>query len=142
MANNDLLLAFIVFSIFILIVNRKQWIRLLNTYYLKIAVFAFLQMFNPAFSDVKHSVSVLTAFVGIVYTFALPIGIAYLIKTGKLKNEQFRKDYGAFYESYKEDSFKTAAFEVVVLIKKFLIAISIVFFYGSPAFQLITIIIY
>ena len=45
-------------------------------------------------------------------------------------------------ESYKEDSLDTASFEVVVLIKKLFIAFSIVFFFKSPVFQLITLILW
>ncbi len=43
---------------------------------------------------------------------------------------------------YKEDSLKTGAFEVVVLVKKLLIAISLVFLGGHSFIQLFTIMLY
>ena len=46
------------------------------------------------------------------------------------------------YEVYKEDSLKTGAFEVVVLVKKLLIAISLVFLGGHSFIQLLTILLY
>ncbi len=61
-----------------------------------------------------------------------PIRVARLIWNGDLSKAEFKKKYGGIYEVYKEDSLKTAAFEVIVLVKKALIAFSLVFLGGTP----------
>jgi hypothetical protein len=127
-------MVWIVFSIFILIVNKKQWLRLLNAYYLKIAVFSFLQLTNLKFKWFKYTASMFMAFVGLAFIILLPLGYVFLIKTKDLNDKYIKANFGAVYESYKQEHFKTAAFEVVVLTKKFLTAFSIVFFGFSPHF--------
>jgi hypothetical protein len=84
----------------------------------------------------------LLAVLGLVYVIYFPIRVARLIWNGDLSKPEFKKKYGGIYEVYKEDSLKTAGFEVVVLIKKALIAFSLVFLGGSPTVQLISIILY
>jgi hypothetical protein len=61
------------------------------------------------------------------YLIFLPLRIVRLVHKGKIKDKKFRAKYGGIYEVYKEDSLKTAAFEVVVIAKKFLIAVALVF---------------
>ena len=88
-----------------------------------------------------YSVSTVLAGLGFIYVLYFPIRIAYLIKNGDLQDKAFRSKYGGLYEVYKEED-KTAAFEVFILIKKLLIAFSLVFLGGHSFVQLFTIIIY
>ena len=78
----------------------------------------------------------------LIYVFYFPVKILLLVKSGNLKDKAFRERYGGVYEAYKEDALKTAAFEVVVLIKKLLIAVSLVFLGDHSFIQLLSIIIY
>ena len=86
------------------------------------------------------------ALVGLLYAVFLPCFvkgiISHAFKKKKFKDKAFRATHGALFESYKEDKFETAAFEVVVLIKKFFTACSLVFFYSSAVFQLISLILW
>lgn len=94
-------MVWIVFSIFILIVNKKQWLRLLNAYYLKIAVFSFLQLTNLKFKWFKYTASMFMAFVGLAFIILLPLGYVFLIKTKDLNDKYIKANFGAVYESYK-----------------------------------------
>ena len=86
------------------------------------------------------------ALLSVIYIIYFPIRIALILKHGmknrKLNDKEFRKKYCGIYEAYKEDAFRTVGFEVVVLVKKFLTAISLVFLGKYPLVQLISIIIY
>ena len=66
------------------------------------------------------------------YVVYHPIRVYLLVKNGDLEDEEFKRKYGGVYEVYKEREEKTAAFEVVVLVKKFLIAFSLVFLGAVP----------
>ena len=54
------------------------------------------------------------------------------MKDRKLDDKNFIRKYGEIYENYKEDEFRTAAFEVVVLLKKLFTAVSLVFLGKYP----------
>ena len=106
--------------------------RIMNCCYLKIAVFSLLQLTSPSFTSTPYTLSTVLSIIGLLYVIYFPIKIYLLIKNGNLKDKQFQQKYGGIYEVYKEDSLKTAAFEVVNLVKKLLIAISLVFLGAVP----------
>ena len=62
-----------------------------------------------------------------LYVIVYPLLIFKLFRDEKVYNQEFRDKYEGLFEVYKEDKLRTIAFDVVILGKKFLIAISLVF---------------
>ncbi len=71
---------------------------------------------------------------GCVYIIYYPIRIALLIRNGDLRDRKFIKKYGGIWIEYKEKYYHTAAFEVIICIKKLLIAVALVFLGDYPTY--------
>jgi hypothetical protein len=84
-------------------------------------------MTNPGFHGFWYILSTILGALGSVYVLYYPIYIALLIKNGDLNDPKFKKKYEGIWDEYKEDKYHTAAFEVIICLKKLLIAIALVF---------------
>jgi hypothetical protein len=91
-------------------------------------------MTNPGYHGVWYVLSTILAAVGCIYVIYYPIKIAMLIRNVDLRDEKAIKKYGGIWIEYKEKYYHTAAFEVVICIKKLLIAISLVFLGDHPTY--------
>jgi hypothetical protein len=93
-------------------------------------------MTEPSSDPLYHGVSTFLALLGMIYIIGYPLVIYTLLKTnrlnGKIYNFEFRTNYEGLYEVYKEENIRTLVFEVVILGKKILLAISLVFLGDSP----------
>ncbi len=66
------------------LMDQNGQMRLMNTCYLKIAVFSLLQVTNPSFSSNVNTLSTVLSFLVLVYVFYFPVKILLLIKKGNL----------------------------------------------------------
>lgn len=103
------------------------WMQIINSFYMKIAVFAFLQLTNLSFDNWYYSLSSVLAILSALYCVYYPIRIALVIRRGNLKSKAYYKKFGGIWDEYKEDRYHTASFEVVVCLKKLFIAMALVF---------------
>lgn len=111
------------------------WMQIFNSFYMKVAVFSFLQFYNLSFAGPAQIISSIMAILCTGLCLWYPIYIGRLIKKGNLKDKEYIKAYGGIWDEYKEDKFHTAAFEMVVCIKKLFFALALVFLQGMPALQ-------
>merc|ERR1711904_306578 len=111
------------------------WMQILNSFYMKIAVFSFLQFYNLSFEGPVQIVSSVMAILCSIICLWYPIYIGRVIKCGNLKDKEYIKVYGGIWDEYKEEKFHTAAFEMVVCLKKLFYAIALVTLQYKPALQ-------
>jgi hypothetical protein len=85
----------------------------IQSLYIKIAVFSMLQLKNPAFNSISYTISTLLAaisFVGcIIYPYYLYSlvnhgvdGFVFSRKKNNLKDPEFIRKYGGIWDEYKE----------------------------------------
>ncbi len=89
-------------------------------------------MTNPGTHGAWYILSTVLAGLGCVYVIYYPIKLARLIKNGDLRDEKFIKKYSGIWIEYKEKYYHTAAFEVIICMKKLLFAVSLVFLGDKP----------
>lgn len=117
------------------------WMQIVNSFYMKFAVFSFLQITNLTFDNWYYSLSSILAIISAAYCAWYPIRIALIIRRGNLKSKAYYKRYGGIWDEYKEDRYHTASFEVVVCLKKLMIAVALVFLGSNSELQIFTLVV-
>ena len=113
-------------------------IKLANLIYLKLTTFSLLQLTKPSFSPALHSLSFAMAILGLIFAIAYPVWMHKFLKRktfAQLKMPVFKERWGAIYEAFSLDDPKTTSFEVVILAKKFMTAVTLVFLQPYPVAQ-------
>ena len=104
-------------------------LQIINSFYIKIAVFGFLQLTNLTFENWYYKLSSWMAIVSVIFVVCYPFGIAIMIwlHRNKLNDKKFREKYEGIFDEYKEDKFSTATFETFVCLRKLFLAMSLVY---------------
>jgi len=77
-------------------------------------------------------VSSVLAIFGTLYTICFPLFLIYLIVTKDLDSQEFKGKYGAIFAAYKTESCLKKSFPVVLVMRKVLFSVFLVYYSSEP----------